>query len=149
MKNGTSNIRSQLLSRYFEEDTPKKQNRSTDVNVLLNRVKNNPLDQINYALNNFSENLLNVFLGSIEKVEANMPRKKIDLVLCNILAPVIKLIGPGFEKIIAHKGKVILSGLLVEQIEELQEFFLPLGWQVLEIKIKDQWALMVLTLDVT
>ena len=103
--------------------------------------------KINSALNDFSENLLNVFLGSIEEVEANMPKKKIDLVLCNILAPVIKLIGPSFEKIIGHKGKVILSGLLVEQIEELQEFFLPLGWQVLEIKTKDQWALMVLTLD--
>ena len=103
--------------------------------------------KINSALNNFSENLLNVFLGSIEEIEANMPRKKIDLVLCNILAPVIKSIGPGFEKIIGHKGKVILSGLLVDQIEELQEFFLPLGWQVFEIKTKDQWALMVLTLD--
>jgi ribosomal protein L11 methyltransferase len=103
--------------------------------------------KINFDLNDFSENLSNVFLGSIEKVEANMPRKKIDLVLCNILAPVIKLIGPGFEKIIAHKGKVILSGLLVEQIEDLQEFFSPLGWQVLEIKIKDQWALIVMTMD--
>jgi len=103
--------------------------------------------KINSSLNDFSENLLNVFLGSIEEIEANMPRKKIDLVLCNILAPVIKLIGPGLEKIIGHKGKVILSGLLVEQIEELQEFFSPLGWQVLEIKTKDQWALMVLTLD--
>jgi len=101
----------------------------------------------NSALNDFPENLLNVFLGSIEEVEANMPTKKIDLVLCNILAPVIKLIGPGFEKIIGHKGKVILSGLLVEQVEELKEFFLPLGWQVLEIKTKDQWALMVLTRD--
>ena len=76
-----------------------------------------------------------------------MPRKKIDLVLCNILSPVIKSIGSGFKKIIGHKGKVILSGLLVEQIEELTEFFLPFGWQVLEIKIKDKWALMVLTLD--
>ena len=103
--------------------------------------------KINSALNDFSENLLNIFFGSVEEIEANMPRKKIDLVLCNILAPVIKLIGPSFEKIIGHKGKVILSGLLVEQIEELQEFFLPLGWQVLEIKTKDQWALMVLTLD--
>ncbi len=101
----------------------------------------------NSALNDFSENCLNVFLGSIELVEANIPRKKIDLVLCNILAPVIKSIGPGFEKIIGHKGKVIVSGLLVEQIEELKEFFLQLGWQVLEIKTKDQWALMVLTLD--
>ncbi len=101
--------------------------------------------KINSALNDFPENCLNVFLGSIEEIEANMPKKKIDLLLCNILAPVIKLLGPDFEKIIGHKGKVILSGLLVEQIKELEEFFLPLGWQVLDIKTKNQWALMVLT----
>ena len=102
--------------------------------------------KINSALNDVSENLLNVFLGSIEEVEANMPRKKIDLVLCNILAPVIRSLGPDLEKIIAPEGKVILSGLLVEQLEELQEFFSSLRWKVLEIKTKEQWALMVLTL---
>ena len=41
MKNATSNIRNQLISKYFEEDTPKKQTKSTNINVLLNRVKNN------------------------------------------------------------------------------------------------------------
>ena len=105
--------------------------------------------KINSALNDFSEKILNVFLGSIGEIEENMPTKKIDLVLCNILAPVIKLLGPSFEKIIGHKGKVILSGLLVQQINELQEFFLQLGWKVLEIKTKDQWALMVLTLNLS
>ena len=103
----------------------------------------------NSSLNDFPENHLNVFPGSIEEIEANMPKEKIDLVLCNILAPVIKLLGPGFEKIIGYKGKVILSGLLVRQIKELQEFFLQLGWQVLDIKTKDKWALMVLTLNLS
>ena len=102
--------------------------------------------KINSALNDFSEDLLNVFHGSIEEIEANMPKKKIDLVLCNILAPVIRSLGPDLEKIIAPEGKVILSGLLVEQLEELQEFFSSLRWKVLEIKTKEQWALMVLTL---
>ena len=102
--------------------------------------------KINSALNDFPENLLNVFLGSIGELEENIPEKKIDLMLCNILAPVIKSLGPSFEKIIGFKGKVILSGLLVDQINDLQEFFLSLGWKVLEIKTKDQWALMVLTL---
>ena len=102
--------------------------------------------KINSALNNCPENLLNVFHGSIEQLEAKIPERKIDLMLCNILAPVIKSLGTRFEKIIGYKGKVILSGLLVDQIKELQEFFLYLGWQVLEIKTKDQWALMVLTL---
>ena len=100
----------------------------------------------NSALNNFPEDLLNVFLGSIKELEVNISEKKIDLILCNILAPVIKSLGPGFKKIIGYKGKVVLSGLLVDQIKELQEFFLSLGWRVLEIKTKDQWALMILNL---
>ena len=101
--------------------------------------------KMNSGLNYCQENL-KVFLGSIEQLEANMPVKKFDLILCNILAPVLKSLGPSFEKIIGHKGKVILAGLLVDQIKELQEFFSPLGWQVIDIKTKDQWALMVLTL---
>ena len=103
--------------------------------------------KINSALNNFPETFLNVFLGSIEELEVNIPERKIDLILCNILAPVIKILGPSFEKIIGYKGKLILSGLLVEQVKELQEFFVILGWKTLEIKTKDQWALMALTLD--
>ena len=105
--------------------------------------------KINSALNHVSEDLLNVFLGSICELEANMPEKKIDLLLCNILAPVIKSMGPDFGKILGYKGKLILSGLLVGQIKELQEFFFPLGWEVLDIQIKDQWALMLLTKKLT
>ena len=103
--------------------------------------------QLNFKLNNIPKDSSNVFLGSIETIEANMPEKKIDLILCNILAPVIKTIGPSFDRIIGYEGKLILSGLLVEQIKELQEFFLSLGWKVLDIKKKNQWALIMLTLD--
>ena len=100
----------------------------------------------NSSLNHVSNKHLNVFLGSIKELELNMPEKKFDLVLCNILAPVIKSLGPGFEKIIGHQGKVILSGLLTVQIKEIRGFFLQLGWEVIDIQTKDQWALMVLTL---
>jgi len=105
--------------------------------------------KINSALNDFPENLLNVFLGSIKELQDNIPEKKFDLIFCNILAPVIKSLGPDFETIIGYKGKLILSGLLVEQIKELQEFFFSLGWQVLEIRKKNQWALMLLTLKLS
>ncbi len=101
--------------------------------------------KINAALNDIPENHLNVFLGSIEQLEANMPEEKFDLILCNILAPVIKSLGPRLEKIIGYKGKVILSGLLVSQTEELQEFFQLLNWETLDIHSKDHWALMVIT----
>ena len=101
--------------------------------------------KINFDLNNIPQNVYNVFHGSIEELEPNIPAKKIDLILCNILAPVIKSIGPGFKKIIGYKGKLILSGLLVDQIKELQEFFFLLGWKVMQVKTKEKWALIVLT----
>ena len=41
MKNLTSSVKKQLLSKYLELDTSKEQTKSTDINVLLNRVKNN------------------------------------------------------------------------------------------------------------
>ena len=103
--------------------------------------------KINSDLNNIPENLLNVFHGSIDQLEANIPEKKFDLILCNILATIIKLLGPGFEKIIGYKGKLILSGLLVDQIKEMQEVFLELGWKVVEIQKKDKWALLILALN--
>ena len=101
--------------------------------------------KINFDLNNFPQNVYNVFHGSIEELEPNIPAKKIDLILCNILAPVIKSLGPDFKKIIGYKGKLILSGLLVDQVKELQEFFFSLGWKVMQVKTKEQWALIVLT----
>ena len=41
MKNLASNIREKMISKYYENSTPQKQSKSTDINVLLNRVKNN------------------------------------------------------------------------------------------------------------
>ena len=42
MKNtSTSAIRDKIISKYFEKNTQKDLPKSTDINVLLNRVKNN------------------------------------------------------------------------------------------------------------
>ena len=42
MKNLSTSVRNRLISRYLDNDIPKAQTKSTDINVLLNRVK---LDQ--------------------------------------------------------------------------------------------------------
>ena len=41
MKSLTSNIKEKMISKYYENSTPQKQSKSTDINVLLNRVKTN------------------------------------------------------------------------------------------------------------
>ena len=39
MKNLTNSLKQKLISKYIVSDTPKTSSRSTDINVLLNRVK--------------------------------------------------------------------------------------------------------------
>ena len=41
MKNTASNIKEKLISKYIEKTSPINQSKSTDINVLLNRVKTN------------------------------------------------------------------------------------------------------------
>ena len=41
MKNLSSSVKDQLVAKYLEPDVAKTQTKSTDINVLLNRVKNN------------------------------------------------------------------------------------------------------------
>ena len=41
MKNLSSSVKKTMLAKYLEEDVPIKNSKSTDINVLLNRVKLN------------------------------------------------------------------------------------------------------------
>tara|TARA_A100001011_G_C14037205_1_gene726228 strand:+ start:367 stop:573 length:207 start_codon:yes stop_codon:yes gene_type:complete len=41
MKNSGINIKEKLISKYLVKDSPKNLSKRTDINVLLNRVKNN------------------------------------------------------------------------------------------------------------
>ena len=41
VKNTTQIIKDKLVSKYLEKDSPKNLSKSTDINVLLNRVKTN------------------------------------------------------------------------------------------------------------
>ena len=39
MKTTESSIKDKIISRYFKEEAPSKQAKSTDINILLNRVR--------------------------------------------------------------------------------------------------------------
>ena len=46
MKNLTDSLKQKLTSKYTFSETPKTNSRSTDINVLLNRVKLNKKEEI-------------------------------------------------------------------------------------------------------
>ena len=41
MKTTQSSIKDKIISRYFKEEIPSKQAKSTDINILLNRIETN------------------------------------------------------------------------------------------------------------
>ena len=46
MKNLTNPLKQKLISKYTVSDTPQNISKSTDINVLLNRVKSNKKEEI-------------------------------------------------------------------------------------------------------
>ena len=46
MKNLTNSLKKKLISKYIVTDTPQTTSRSTDINVLLNRVKSDKKEEI-------------------------------------------------------------------------------------------------------
>ena len=41
MKNSGINIKEKLISKYLEKDLPRNNSKSTDINILLNRIETN------------------------------------------------------------------------------------------------------------
>ena len=46
MKNLLNSIKDKIISRYFERRNPTKQVKSTDINILLNRIKLNQKNEV-------------------------------------------------------------------------------------------------------
>jgi len=85
-----------------------------------------------------------VELGSVERLAELLEGQPADLLLCNILAPVIEALCPAFHTVLAADGLGLLSGLLVEQAPRLQQALAEEGWQAELTAQQSQWGLMTI-----
>ncbi|MEB3335435.1 MAG: 50S ribosomal protein L11 methyltransferase [Cyanobacteriota bacterium] len=99
--------------------------------------------QDNASLNGFRE--LQVALGSTDVLEELLRGRPADLLLCNILAPVIADLAPGFHRLLAPNGVGLLSGLLLSQAEDLITVLKREGWRATVAASSDPWALLHLS----
>jgi ribosomal protein L11 methyltransferase len=90
------------------------------------------------------EHRLQVGLGSVEVLADLLGGEPADLLLCNILAPVIEALAPAFANVLAPSGVGLLSGLLVPQAARLQEVLADLGWRADLVAQQSQWGLLML-----
>jgi ribosomal protein L11 methyltransferase len=86
-------------------------------------------------------------LGSVERLEELLAGQPADLLLCNILAPVIEALCPAFDRVLAPTGLGLLSGLLVEQAPRLAQVLACHGWRAELSAQQSQWGLMSIRRD--
>ena len=96
----------------------------------------------NRGLNRRSDAELAVALGSVDALERLLDGRRADLLLCNILAPVIEALAPGFEALVAPDGRALLSGLLGDQAPRLKQVLGELGWTVTAEAAQGRWGLL-------
>jgi ribosomal protein L11 methyltransferase len=97
----------------------------------------------NAAVSGFADRL-QVELGSVERLADLLQGRPADLLLCNILAPVIEALCPSFATVLAEDGLGLLSGLLVDQAPRLQAALAEQGWQAELAAQQSQWGLMTI-----
>ncbi len=81
-------------------------------------------------------------LGSASVLEILLEGRPADLLLCNILAPVIEALSPSFPSLLAPGGVGFLSGLLVDQAPRLEKVLAAQGWRAQLVARQDSWGLL-------
>jgi ribosomal protein L11 methyltransferase len=116
--------------------------RATRANAALNgfRVLEEPLP----AAGEGAAPAVHVAPGSVEALEGLLAGRTADLLLCNILAPVIEALCPAFGRLLAPGGIGLLSGLLVEQAAGLERMLAAQGWEAELSARQERWGLITI-----
>ncbi len=94
----------------------------------------------NFQLNFGDLNNLSTYLGSFNEVILKNQLKQFDLVLCNILAEVIKGMIPNIYKCLRNNGEVIFSGILNSQKDEIIKILIQNNLKLLDVSTRKDWA---------
>ena len=121
-------------SQVAAVDTDSLAIRATTANALLNDFT---VDD-----GSLSPAQLSVALGSASTLETLLAGRPADLLLCNILAPVIEALSPCFARLLAPAGVGFLSGLLVDQAPGLEKVLAAQGWRAQLVARQESWGLM-------
>jgi ribosomal protein L11 methyltransferase len=126
-------------SQVAAVDTDSLAIRATTANALLNDFT---VDDGSQNPAQLSPAQLSVALGSASTLETLLEGRPADLLLCNILAPVIEALSPCFARLLAPAGVGFLSGLLVDQAPALEKVLAAQGWRAQLVARQESWGLM-------
>ena len=100
---------------------------------------------INSTKNNFNLNFGNLndfhtYLGTFNEVISKNKLTQFDLVLCNILAEVIKEMIPNIYNCLRNNGEVIFSGILNSQKDEILKILVQNNLKLLDVSSRKDWV---------
>lgn len=100
-----------------------------------------PAAQANAATNEV-ETQVEFALGSVEEIKSGIfPIRQAPLVLANILASILqRLLVAGLGELVAPGGVLVLSGILEEQVHDMETAVQAQGLQILSRKQIDDWV---------
>lgn len=98
--------------------------------------------EANAALNGITSIVSAV--GSAPELQGLLQGVAADVLLCNILAPVIGELASSFSRLLAPTGQGLLSGLLVGQAEDLRTVLHAQGWCATLAGTQAPWALLTI-----
>jgi ribosomal protein L11 methyltransferase len=94
----------------------------------------------NRELNQISADRLIVKKGSVELLSHLLGEKKVDGILCNILAEVIIDLIPGISAIASPKSWGIISGILLDQAKPIADTLEQHNWTVATLWKRQEWC---------
>ena len=94
----------------------------------------------NFQLNFGDLNNLNTYLGSFNEIFLKNQLKQFDVVLCNILAEVIKEMIPNIHNCLSNNGEVIFSGILNSQKDEIIKTLIQNDLKLMHVSTRKDWA---------
>ena len=101
----------------------------------------------NFETNNIPASDYDLYLGSITddaELFAKIASKKYKMLAANIVADVLKAMAPYFKKLLAEDGYAVISGIISERADEVEESFLEAGFSVIDKKDTDGWTAIFL-----
>lgn len=96
---------------------------------------------INTALENLHNNQVAAFVMQVDE-EYQYKEDAFDLIVANILKNVLLSLSHNLYQALRKNGRLILSGILHNQAQELQDHFISLGLKFVSCKSLDAWVVL-------
>ena len=116
----------------------------TAVDIEENSVR---IARENAQINKLPENSFHSFIGNVltdKELYDRVCENKYDIIAANIVSDIIIMMAPLFRKVLAENGRLIVSGIISERAEEVENVLKKYGFVREAFHDKEGWAAIVL-----